>query len=120
MMARHAASGPLGLAGCAALSLPFPNGASQRSSALVAALNLGRPVVTTESDLHSDLDRLADLPQLVTVPAGDIDALYQAIGRALDDKVTTAPLPAEFAWPAIGQAHARIYSEALSARGPRR
>jgi len=108
------------LAGCAALSLPFPDGASQRSSALIAALHLGRPVVTTESDLRSDLDTLTDLPQLMTAPAGDIDALHSELRRALESRFETAPLPAEFGWPAIGRAHARIYEEALRAGGRRR
>lgn len=107
------------LAACTALSLPFPEGASQRSSALIAALNLGRPVVTTERDLRSDLDTLTDLPQLMTAPAGDTGALHRELARALEHSVETAPLPEEFSWPAIGRAHARIYEEALSASGRR-
>lgn len=107
------------LAACSVLSLPFPDGASQRSSALIAALNLGLPVVTTEKDLRSDLDTLTDLPQLLTAPAGDIDALHHMLERALADEIDTAPLPTEFSWSEIGRAHARIYEEALSANGRR-
>ncbi len=107
------------LAGCTALSLPFPEGASQRSSALIAALNLGRPVVTTASDLRSDLDGLTDLPQLLSAPAGDIDALYREINRALNQDFEAASLPVEYSWPAIGRAHAKLYNEALSASGNR-
>ena len=108
------------LARCAALSLPFPNGASQRSSALIAALNLGRPVVTTATDLRSDLDTLTDLPQLRTTPPGDIDRLYGELCRVLNAGVETAPLPAEFGWSEIGSAHAAIYREAMGVFGGRR
>ena len=108
------------LAQCAALSLPFPNGASQRSSALIAALNLGRPVVTTATDLRSDLDTLTDLPHLVTTPPGDIDQLHDELKRVLKGEVETAPLPIEFGWPEIGSAHATIYREALAIFGGRR
>ncbi|MEZ4569075.1 MAG: glycosyltransferase [Thermomicrobiales bacterium] len=107
------------LAGCSAVSLPFPNGASQRSSALIAALNLGRPVVTTASDLRSDLDTLADLPQLITALPGDVDSLHYEIGRALAIGVEQKPLPEEFTWTQIGKRHARMYDELLSAAGHR-
>ncbi len=108
------------LAECSVLSLPFPDGASQRSSALIAALNLGLPVVTTEKDLRSDLDTLTDLPQLMTAPAGDIAALHQEISRAFASDIATAPLPPEFSWPEIGRAHARVYDEALNGNGRQR
>jgi glycosyltransferase involved in cell wall biosynthesis len=108
------------LAGCAALSLPFPDGASQRSSALIAALNLGRPVVTTASDLRSDLDTLTELPQLMTAQPGDIDSLHFELERALRAGVETTPLPAAFSWPHIGAAHAELYRDALGANGRRR
>lgn len=105
------------LAACGAISFPFPNGASQRSSALIAALNLGRPVVTTASDLRSDLDTLTDLPQLKTVQPGDIESLHRELVRALDDPAATAPLPLEFSWSSIGKQHARVYDTLLSAFG---
>ena len=105
------------LAGCSALSFPFPNGASQRSSALIAALNLGRPVVTTASDLRSDLDMLTELPQLTTVEPGDIDSLHRELAGAVNDPVRSAALPAEFGWPAIGERHAHLYNELLIAFG---
>jgi glycosyltransferase involved in cell wall biosynthesis len=108
------------LAACSALSLPFPNGATQRSSALIAALHLGRPVVTTSSDLDSDLDGLAGLPQLVTVRPGDIDALHAALRRALDSRTSSKELPPQYHWSTIGERHAAIYDElahsALTAR----
>ncbi len=105
------------LASCSALSLPFPNGATQRSSALIAALNLGRPVVTSSSDLRSDLDGLTDLPQLVTVPPSDIDALHAGLRRALNGGLGSEELPAQYRWTTIGKRHAEIYDSLVRTSG---
>lgn len=109
------------LAACSALALPFPNGATQRSSALIAALNLGRPVVTTSRDLQTELLGLDGLPQLITVPPGDIGALKAGLERALNAEISPAPLPSMYHWPSIGARHAELYDELASARaGARR
>jgi len=109
------------LASCSALALPFPNGATQRSSALIAALNLGRPVVTTSRDIQAELLGLEGLPQLITVPPGDIEALRDGLDRALSAEIAPVQLPSQYHWPAIGARHAELYEELLAAnRGARR
>ncbi len=106
------------LAACEALSMPFPHGATQRSSALLAALNLGIPVVTTSDDPGSDLDGLAELPQLRLVPPGDIDALYLELRRALTSSFVPMRLPSQFHWPEIAECHAEIYDQLVNRRNP--
>jgi glycosyltransferase involved in cell wall biosynthesis len=105
------------LAGCSVVSLPFTGGASQRSSALIAALQLGRPVVTTSREVRDDLDQLADLPQLVTVAPGNPEELHRGLRRALEEEIGSARLPDEYRWDAIGARHSRIYQELSGAAG---
>jgi glycosyltransferase involved in cell wall biosynthesis len=108
------ASGALARAG--AIVLPFQAGASLRSGSLLAALQSGRPVVTTAPRHASDLGRLANMPQLQLIPAGEPDALVSAISRAVVWTGVPGPLPPEFRWQAIATAHDKLYQRLLDAR----
>jgi glycosyltransferase involved in cell wall biosynthesis len=105
------------LAGCDVVALPFTGGASQRSSALIAALQLGRPVVTTSSEVRDDLDQLADLPQLVTVAPGSPDALHGGLQQALAGDLASAGLPDEYHWDSIGAQHSDLYRALIGTAG---
>jgi glycosyltransferase involved in cell wall biosynthesis len=104
------------LAKAGAIVLPFPGGASLRSGSLLAALQSGRPVVTTGPLHASDLDRLATMPQLLLSPRGDPEALVTAISRALDWTAQAAPLPSEFRWQSVATAHAALYQRLADER----
>jgi glycosyltransferase involved in cell wall biosynthesis len=108
------ASSALSRAG--AIVLPFQAGASLRSGSLLAALQSGRPVVTTAPRHPSDLGRLASMRQLKLVPAGDPEELVSAISRALVWTGLPAPLPPAFRWQAIATAHNALYQRLLDAR----
>ncbi|MGH9175103.1 MAG: glycosyltransferase, partial [Vicinamibacterales bacterium] len=71
------------LASARVIVLPFRDGASQGSGSLLAALQSGRPVVTTAPRFASDLGELAPLPQLRLAPPDDPAALAAAIEGAL-------------------------------------
>lgn len=97
------------LAATDAIALPFTHGASQRSSALIAALRIGKPVITTSLNVRDDLDQLADLPQLHCVAPGDSGALHQALRRAFEQPDKAAPLPEVYEWSSIAAAHSQLY-----------
>lgn len=101
------------LAGCSVIAFPFPRGATQRSSALIASLQTGRPVITTTPEQPSDLDGLAHLPQLVQIPRGDVAALARALKHAHTTTVQWSALPAKYAWTSIGAHHAALYHSIL-------
>lgn len=98
------------LAACAAIALPFAEGASLRSGSLLAALQSGRPVISTVPEHPEDLAEIARLSQLLLVPRCDIRALSRAIRDALNMEVWEANLPDRFQWPSIAQAHAALYA----------
>lgn len=95
------------------LALPFQHGASLRSSALVTALAMGRPVVTTGDDLPEELGPLSELPQLIGVPPGDIESLHRALDSAITRQIEAHPLPNTHSWPAIAEAHEQLYRRIL-------
>ncbi len=97
------------LAATRVIALPFVHGASQRSSALIAALRIGKPVVTTSLNVRDDLDQLADLPQLLLVAPGDPDALHEVLRRALESQIGADPLPDEYSWSSIASKHIDLY-----------
>lgn len=105
------------LASTDVVALPFTHGASLRSSALIAALRLGVPVVTTGIELHDELDRLADLPQLFTVPPGDIEALFQGLLAATRSNVVPEGLPDAYAWRTIAARHSELYETLVTQQG---
>lgn len=96
------------------LALPFQHGASLRSSALVTALAMGRPVVTTGDDLHEELGPLASLPQLIGAPPGEPAAIHAALHAALANNIEAEDLPSTHSWPAIAEAHHALYRGVLS------
>jgi glycosyltransferase involved in cell wall biosynthesis len=104
------------LAASGAIVLPFRDGASLRSGSLLAALQSGRPVVTTAPRLTADLRELATLPQLSLVPTGDAAALASAIECALTSTSPPAPLPSIFRWQSIASAHDALYRRLLNER----
>lgn len=101
------------LAACAVLAFPFPGGATQRSSALIAALQSGRPVITATPPQAGDLAGLSDLPQLVLIPPIDPAALRDAIVDAITSPPAWRPLPNEYAWTSIAERHAELYRALL-------
>ncbi len=109
------------LAGAGVIALPFQRGASLRSGSLLAALQSGRPVVTTAPASSEALRDLASLPQLRVVPRGNTGRLWDAIEAGLTSHVAAEDLPARYAWPAIAAAHAEVYASVLErwARSPR-
>jgi len=105
------------LASCAAIAFPFPGGATQRSSALIATLELGRPVVSTVDPERDDLGTLAHLAQLVLIPPGDIGHLAQTLRAAIAQPPTPTPLPEEFSWRGIATRHLSLYQQLAEPSG---
>lgn len=105
------------LARAGAVALPLSDGASLRSGSLLAALQSGRPVVTTRPRCEADLVELANMPQLLLVDRGDRDDLRAAISRALAWRGIPAPLPRRFRWQSIATAHDALYRSVLDQRG---
>ncbi len=101
------------LASSSIISLPFEHGASQRSGALIAALSMGRPVVTTTNVVRDDLDGLSTLPQLIGTPPGDIESLHNVLANAPASDVEHEPLPESYQWPAIAASHRDLYRSLL-------
>jgi glycosyltransferase involved in cell wall biosynthesis len=112
----QAASDALACAGV--IVLPYREGASLRNGSLLAALQVGRPVVTTASGYASDIEPLAALPQLHLVPAGDIDALRRAIVTALHTSTGALPLPDVFGWESIAERHRDLYASIVTRHSP--
>lgn len=101
------------LAGCSVVAFPFPNGATQRSSALIAALQTGRPVVTTEPAHPGGLEALEHLPQLIQIRRGAGTYLNDALATALATPTEWQLLPSEYAWRSIAKRHLDLYRTLL-------
>jgi glycosyltransferase involved in cell wall biosynthesis len=104
------------LAQATVIALPFVEGASLRSGSLLAALQSGRPVVTTSPRMASDLGDLANLPQLLLTSPGDLTQLASMISSGLAWNGQAAPLPAAYRWQTIAEAHAALYRRVLDER----
>lgn len=116
-MSPQAASNALGR--CGAIAFPFPAGATLRSSALLATLNTGRPIVTSRPSRPEDLDGLDAMPQLHMVDPDSIVELAAQL-RALLSKLhesSTSRLPAVFQWDLIATRHAELYRSLVNERG---
>jgi glycosyltransferase involved in cell wall biosynthesis len=106
------------LARCDMAVLPFRDGVSLRRTTLVAALALGRPVISTRAAVPPAA--LQDGRDVVLVPPGDAEALAQAIVDLAGDPARRAALGAHaseasraFAWPAIAARTEDLYRQAL-------
>jgi glycosyltransferase involved in cell wall biosynthesis len=75
---------------CDLLLQPYPDGVSSRRTSVMAALALGRPVVTTSGWLTEPL--WSDSQAVVLVPAGDAGALAAAGAALLGDPERAARL----------------------------
>ncbi len=104
------------LAQSTVVAMPFNDGASLRSGSLLAALQTGRPVVTTAPRAIADLGELNGMPQLLLVQPGHVEEFATAIQRALDWSGSPAPLPATHRWQMIATAHADVYQQVTSDR----
>lgn len=101
------------LAGVGAIVLPFQRGASLRSGSLLAALQVGRPVIATAPPRAEALRDLGSLPQLLSIPRGDTGKLWDAIEAALSTPITALPLPDRFDWTVIASAHGDLYRSVI-------
>jgi len=102
------------LAEAGAIVLPFRSGASQRSGSLLAALQTGRPVVSTMPGELDDLGALAALPQLLLAPTRGVESLRDAILAALHAEQSFSPLPEECRWQSIAARHRDLYRVMLA------
>lgn len=105
------------LASCAVLAFPFPSGATQRSSALIAALQTGQPVITTTPRISGSLGTLAQLPQLVQVDAADAELVRDALIDSMNRTTPAEPLPHEYQWDSIAARHANLYRSLIQEVG---
>lgn len=105
------------LASAGVIVLPFQSGASLRSGSLLAALQSGRPVVTTRPARPDDLGELSALPQMSLAPPGEPSRLANEVLSALDSSRGAAPLPEEFRWQTIARQHRDLYRELVAQAG---
>lgn len=101
------------LAGAGVVALPFQRGSSLRSGSLLAALQSGRPVITTTPASFEALRDLATMPQLLIIPRGDTGRLWDAIETGLAASPVATALPERYSWPAIAASHAALYPSAI-------
>lgn len=104
------------LAACRAIAFPFPAGTTQRSSALIAALQTGRPVVATLPREPGELGTLARLPQLTLVERDSAQAIRTAIEQTRASTMAPAALPDQYTWDAIARSHAALYRDLTGGR----
>lgn len=99
------------LASCAVIAFPFPRGATLRSSAMLAALQMGRPVLSTFPDQIEDLDGLENMSNLQLVEPGNTSALVHKLGSLIAAPRSCMPvrIPAQFAWRTIAGRHIELY-----------
>lgn len=102
------------LARSGVIALPFRAGASLRSGSLLAALQSGRPVVTTEPSNAWRLGSLAGMNQAVLVIRDDPEDLRDAILGSLASPPVPDPLPAEFRWQTIAARHRELYESLVN------
>lgn len=107
------------LAGCDMVALPFRDGVSLRRTTLMAALALGRPVVSTYAEVPPAA--LQDGRDLMLVPPSDAQALGQAIAALASDPARCERLGANalaasrlFTWPEIAARTEALYHEVLA------
>ncbi len=99
------------LAAAGVIAFPFPSGATLRSSALIAALRCGRPVVTVQPTPPWHLDELEDLSHLILLPTPDPGELADTIVEAIGQPSTQQDLPDPFRWSTIARRHRQLYAD---------
>lgn len=107
------------LAGCDLVVLPFNDGISLRRTTLMAALALGRPVISTYAAVPPVA--LQDGRDVVLVPPRDAEALARAIVELAGDPERRVALGARahqaasaFTWPAIAARTEELYRQVLA------
>ncbi len=107
------------LAGCDVVALPYRDGVSLRRTTLIAALALGRPVISTRAAVPPAA--LRDGRDLVLVPPDDAAALAAAIVALAADPAARDALGRSgreaaqaFAWPAIAARTAALYRQVVA------
>lgn len=106
--------------------LPFSDGASFRRGSLLAVLEHGLPLITTQAKLDLPTDETDSWPRLIDgenallVPPGDREALARAVHRlSTDHKLRHAlskgasDLALYFNWERIARMHAELYRDLL-------
>ncbi len=101
---------------CQVIAFPFSDGASLRSSAMIAALNTGRPVVVTVDPDRNCLGDIQSLNQLITVPTGDVPGFSKALQRTSALHLVADRLPERFQWRFIAEHHLDMYRSITSGR----
>jgi glycosyltransferase involved in cell wall biosynthesis len=106
---------------CDALLMPYEDGASLRRGTLMAGLAHGCALVTTTP--HSPLPELIDGRDLLYVPAGDAQAMADALWRLAQEPDLVARLRSHararsqlFTWEAIAAQHVALYTGAALQR----
>ena len=101
--------------------LPYQDGVSTRRGSLMAALNHGRPIISTQAELINPI--LKDGENMLLFPAGDIEAFKQKVNmlaedRELAEKMGQAALEASkaFSWPSIAQSTIAFYIRILDTK----
>jgi glycosyltransferase involved in cell wall biosynthesis len=103
------------------IAMPFRSGASLRSGTLLAALQSGTPVVTTDPRPGDTLVPFAPGESIWLVPVSETDFLHEAIQLlrtepSLRERLSAAALDASknFTWPAIAERHIQVYQHVLN------
>lgn len=98
------------------IAMPFRSGASLRSGTLLAALQSGTPVVTTDPRSGDTLAPFAPGESIWLVPVSETDFLHEAIQLlrlepSLRERLSKAAVNAskQFTWPAIAEKHVQVY-----------
>jgi polysaccharide biosynthesis protein PslF len=98
------------------IAMPFRSGASLRSGTLLAALQSGTPVVTTDPRAGDSLAPFSAGESIWLVPVSETDFLHEAIHLlrtepSLRERLSSAAVEAskQFAWPAIAERHVEVY-----------
>lgn len=99
--------------------LPYQDGVSTRRGSLMAALNHGRAIVSTQAKQINPV--LKDGENLLLFPAGDIRAFKEKVmllaeNRELAEKMGQAALETSkaFTWPSIAQSTLAFYEKILA------
>jgi glycosyltransferase involved in cell wall biosynthesis len=98
------------------IALPLRAGASLRSGTLLAALQSGTPVITTDPRPGDSLAPFAPGESIWLVPVSETDFLHEAIQLlrtepSLRTRLSSAALEAsrQFTWESIAERHAEVY-----------